>query len=148
MPQLSFATRFGDLTITEEEGALVSLDWGWARDVEETPLLATARDQVYAWCDGTRRRFDLPLRPQGTAFQQRVWAALLAIPYGETRTYGDLAKDLKTAPRAIGLGCGRNPLPILIPCHRVIASTGGLGGYSGDGGVETKKALLDLERKS
>ena len=87
-----------------------------------------------------------PLAPQGTTFQQKIWRTLLAIPWGQTRTYGDLARELGSSPRAIGGAVGRNPVSILIPCHRVIGADGGLTGYAG--GEDRKKYLLDLERRS
>ena len=147
MPQLSLYSPFGDLTLSETEGALVSLDWGRAPPEFQsaTELLDTARRQLDDYFDGSRRTFDLPIRPAGTAFQQRVWQLMLAIPAGATRTYGDLAAELGSAARAVGAACGANPLPIIIPCHRVLAAGGRLGGYSGDGGTETKAALLRLE---
>ena len=89
-------------------------------------------------------KIDLPMQPAGTAFQRRVWQAMLDIPYGHTRTYGELTESAGGVARAVGVACGANPIPILIPCHRVVAQNG-LGGYSGDGGVETKVALLRLE---
>ena len=88
----------------------------------------------------------LPLTPVGTAFQRSVWSAMRDIPFGEVQSYGDLAKRLRTAPRAVGSACGRNPLPILIPCHRVVGASGALTGYSGGDGLVTKKFLIDLER--
>ena len=147
MTQLSFHSPVGALTLTEEEGAIVALDWGQAPDdfIAETPLLNAARAQVDAYFDGRLRAFDLPLRPAGTAFQLRVWQAMAAIPYGQVRRYGDLAGQLATGARAIGTACGRNPIPIIVPCHRVIGAHGGLGGYSGQDGVETKRFLLGLE---
>lgn len=145
MPQLSLHSPLGDLTVSEEEEAIVSLDWGWGRDQENTPLLLKARDQLQAYFDGVLKAFDLPLKPPGTAFQQRVWADLQRIAYGKTVTYGAVAKALDTSARPVGTACGANPIPILIPCHRVVASNGGLVNYSGDGGVETKAALLRLE---
>lgn len=145
MPQLSLHTPLGELTVTEEDGALVSLDWGRGRDQEPTPLLVEARAQLHDWLDGARDGFDLPLAPRGTPFQRRVWDALLAIPRGEVRTYGDLARALGTAARAVGGAVGANPLPILIPCHRVVAGGGALGGYSGGEGESTKRHLLRLE---
>ena len=144
MPQLSLHSPFGDLTVSEENGAIVAVDWGWGRDQTETPLLLRARAELFAYFDGARRDFDLPLAPAGSPFRTRVWAALRAIPYGETRTYGDLAAALGSAPRAIGQANGANPIPILIPCHRVVAGNG-LGGYSGGDGPATKRALLALE---
>ena len=145
LPQLSFRTSLLDaLTLTEEEGAIVALDWGWGRDQDATPLLLEARRQVEAYLDGARRGFDLPLAPRGTGYRQRVWAALAAIPYGQTRTYGEIAAVAGGAARSVGGANGANPIPILIPCHRVVAS-GGLGGYSGGDGLETKRRLLQLE---
>ena len=144
MPQLSLHSPFGDLTVSEENGAIVAVDWGWGRDQTETPLLLRARAALFDYFDGARRDFDLPLAPAGSPFRTRVWAALRAIPYGETRTYGDLAAALGSAARAIGQANGANPIPILIPCHRVVAGNG-LGGYSGGDGAATKRALLALE---
>lgn len=145
MPQLSLHSPIGDLTLSEEDGHLVSLDWGWGCLQEPTPLLEAAKAQLEAYFDGTLRVFDLPLAPHGSAFQRRVWDAMLAIPYGEVRRYSELAAALGSAPRAVGTACGRNPLPIIIPCHRVVARSGGLGGYSGMDGIETKRSLLALE---
>ena len=145
MAQLSLHSPVGDLTLFEEAGQLVSLDWGWVVDQSETTLLLRARDQLHAYFDGALEVFDLQLAPPGTAFQQRVWRALMEIPWGRTRTYGELAAGLRSSARAVGGACGRNPIPIISPCHRVLAAGGSLGGYSGDGGLETKAALLRLE---
>jgi methylated-DNA-[protein]-cysteine S-methyltransferase len=113
--------------------------------VRDDAALAEARDQLEAWFAGERTSFDLPLRPGGTPFQQRVWAAVRAVPYGATSTYGALAAALATAPRAVGLANGRNPLSIVVPCHRLLGATGALTGYAG--GLERKHALLELERR-
>lgn len=145
MAFLSMHSPVGPLTLFTEDDALVAVDWGRAPDGRSTPLLAEARRQFDAYFDGRLRSFDLPLNPAGTAFQRRVWQAMQAIPYGETRTYGDIADAVGSAARAVGGACGRNPLPIVIPCHRVVAGGGRPGGYSGDGGVETKRILLTLE---
>ena len=144
MPQLSLHSPLGPLTVSETEDAIVALDWGWGRDQSPTPLLQRAIDILNEYFDGKAPAFDLAFRPKGTAFQQRVWQAMCAIPYGQTRTYGELAERAGGVARAVGMACGANPIPILIPCHRVVAQNG-LGGYSGDGGVETKVALLRLE---
>ena len=103
--------------------------------------------QLRAFFAGELERFDLPLRPEGTAFQQRVWAALQKIPYGTTISYGELARRLgnPAASRAVGLANGSNPIAIIIPCHRVIGSSGKLTGYGG--GLENKQWLLDFERR-
>jgi len=148
MPQLSLLTNFGDLTISEEDGAIVALDWGRGRDQQETPLLRRARDQLQAYFDGTCLTFDLPLAPHGSDFQKRVWAALCAIPPGETRSYADIARAIGSAPRAVGQANGANPIPIIIPCHRVVAADGSLGGYSGGDGPATKQYLLNLESRA
>ncbi len=145
MPQLSFHTPLGGLTLSEEDGAIVSLDWGFGRDQTPTPLLLRGRDQLHAYFDGALDRFDLPLAPAGTAYRQRVWQALLAIPYGQTASYGALASHVGGSARAVGGANGANPIPIIIPCHRVVASIG-LGGYSGGEGIETKSWLLALEQ--
>ncbi len=147
MPQLSLHSPIGDLTVSEENGAIVALDWGWGRDQTETPLLTRTRDALFAYFDRERTRFDLPLAPVGTPFQCRVWAALQTIPYGHTRSYAVLAATLGSVARAVGQANAANPIPILIPCHRVVAA-GGLGGYSGGDGAATKRALLDLEAAS
>lgn len=145
MPQLSLHSPVGDLTVSAEAGAIVALDWGWGRDQTETPLLIEARRQLHAYFDTKQAGFDLPLAPAASRFQERVRAALLAIPRGEMRTYGDMAQSLGSSPRAVGMGLARNPLPILVPCHRVVAASGRLGGYSGEGGADTKAQLLAME---
>lgn len=148
MPQLSLHTPLGEVTISEEDGAIVALDWGRGRDQDATPLLRQARDQLQDYFDGKRLSFDLSLAPEGSPFQKRVWAALCAIPAGETRSYADIARAIGSAPRAVGGANGANPIPLFIPCHRVIAADGSLGGYSGGDGPATKRYLLDLERRS
>lgn len=134
----------GRLTIGETDGAVVQIRWGEGGEGDRTPLLAEAARQLDAYFAGRLKCFDLPLRPAGSAFDQRVWAAMQQIAYGQTRRYGELAMEVGSAPRAIGGACGRNPIPIVIPCHRVLAS-GGLGGYSGGEGLATKRTLLALE---
>ena len=148
MPQLSLHTPLGEVTISEDGGAIVALDWGRGRDQEATPLLRQARDQLQEYFDAKRMSFDLPLAPVGSDFQKRVWAALCAIPLGETRSYADIGRAVGSAPRAVGGANGANPIPLFIPCHRVIAADGSLGGYSGGDGPATKRYLLDLESRA
>jgi methylated-DNA-[protein]-cysteine S-methyltransferase len=145
MPNLSLDSCFGPVTVCADEDALVAITWGWAQGGEATPLLSEAAEQLKAHFAGRLRRFSLPLRPPGSEFRQRVWSRLRAISYGETETYGALAQQLATSPRAVARACAANPLPIVIPCHRVIAARGRLGGYSGGDGLATKAALLALE---
>jgi len=145
VPQLSLHTPIGDLTVSEDDGCIVALDWGWGRDQTETPLLRESTDRLQAYFDGVAVDFtDLPMRPAGTTYRQRVWAELRRIPRGQTRTYLDIARAIGGSPRSVGQANGANPVPILIPCHRVVAVTG-LGGYSGEGGLEAKRHLLELE---
>ncbi|MEX0583970.1 MAG: methylated-DNA--[protein]-cysteine S-methyltransferase [Sneathiella sp.] len=148
MPQLSLHSPVGDLTVTEEDGIIISLDWGWVPTEWQsaTPLLDRAVDQLNRYFDGEIGDFDLPLTPPGTEFQKKVWAEMLKIPAGKTKSYGEIAKILKSAAQPVGTACGANPIPIIIPCHRVLAAGGRMGGYSGLGGLETKTALLRLEK--
>lgn len=144
MPQLSLHTPIGDVTVSEEDGVIVSVDWGWGRDQTETPLLRRACNQLHDYFDGTRTAFDLPLAPVGTPYRRRVWQALCDIPYGQTRSYAAIARVAGGSARSVGQANGRNPVPIIIPCHRVVATTH-LGGYSGGEGLATKRFLLTLE---
>ena len=132
------------MTLTEKDGAIVRAEWE-SGGADDTPLLRKAAAQLVAYFDDPAQGFDLPLKVEASEFQQRVCDAMLAIPLGETRTYGDLSKDLGVPAQAIGQGCGGNPIPVIIPCHRVLGANG-LGGFSGLGGVETKVWLLKHER--
>lgn len=144
MPALSVDTQFGALTLTEEDGALVAVDWATVARPDATALLKEAAAQVRAYDAGELEQFDLPLSIRGSAFQVAVCEAMLAIPFGHTRTYGEIAQDLNARAQAVGGACGGNPIPVIIPCHRVMGARG-LTGFSGKGGVETKVALLRHE---
>ncbi len=135
----------GPLTLQEKSAAIVSLGWGRTSDVEPSPVLIEAKNQLDAYFDGRLKVFDLPLAPPGTAFQIAVWTLMEGIPYGQTRTYGAMALDLKTGPRAVGGASGANPIPIFIPCHRLVGAGRRMCGYSGGAGIATKQALLRLE---
>jgi methylated-DNA-[protein]-cysteine S-methyltransferase len=117
-------------------------DWQLDPDL---PVFERTRTQLDEYFSGTRREFDVPIRPMGTEFQRRVWEVLLRIPYGVTTTYGAMARDLgqPTAMRAVGAANGRNPISIIVPCHRAIGADGTLTGYAG--GLYRKRALLELE---
>ena len=145
MTHASMTSPLGQLTLFAEEGAIVAVEWGRAGGGGSSPLLDEARNQLNAYFDGRLEVFDLPLAPAGTQFQRSVWGRLLTIPFGAVRTYGDVAGALASAPRAVGGACGRNPIPIIIPCHRVVGQRGRMTGYSGGGGIATKKTLLRLE---
>ena len=152
MPVLNVPSAVGPLTLVEQDGALVRLGWGDTPDDlpggSPTPLLAEAARQLAAYFDRKLTDFDLPLGPPGSDYQKRVWQTMNEIPYGETWTYGELASRADTVPRAIGGACGANPIPVILPCHRVVAANGGAGGYSGKGGLRTKSVLLDIENRT
>lgn len=133
---------FGTITLTERSGVLVQLAWG-ADPGEGSALLSEAADQLRAYFAGKLQRFELPL-DWGQGLHRAVRLAMAGVPYGETRTYGDLARIIGAPAQAVGQACGANPLPILIPCHRV-TGTGWFGGFSALGGVKTKAALLRHE---
>lgn len=137
-------TPTGPVTLTEEDGVITRLRWG-GKAGDSSELLNRAGAQIQAYFANATAEFDLPLSIGGSDFQRAACAAMQAIPVGETRTYGDLARDLGVPPQAVGQACGANPVPIIVPCHRVLATTG-LGGFSGAGGIETKIALLRHER--
>ncbi len=143
MATLTTNSPLGPLTLTEGNGAITHLDWG-GNGTDQTPLLTQAIGQLEEYFNGERTEFTLPLSPKATASQQRFLDALIAIPYGETRTYGEMAKTLGISAQAAGQSCGANPIAILIPCHRV-TGTGNLGGFSAPDGIEKKVALLKLE---
>ncbi|NDJ91543.1 methylated-DNA--[protein]-cysteine S-methyltransferase [Mycolicibacter kumamotonensis] len=144
----------GPLTLAGKDGKLSHLlmldhshapdQTGWRRDDTAFPDVV---EQLAAYFAGDLTEFDLTYHMAGTEFQRRVWTALLTIPYGQTRSYGQLAMQIgaPTASRAVGLANGRNPISIIVPCHRVIGSNGSLTGYGG--GIDRKRALLDLERQ-
>ncbi len=147
-----YETLIGLVGIAEKDGSITNVFFGRTVqpdlfEVAETELLASAARQLSEYLLGERRAFDLPLAPEGTAFEQTVWDALRGIPYGETRTYGQIAGVIgrPTASRAVGRANGRNPVSIFIPCHRVIGAGGESVGYAG--GVELKLWLLALEEK-
>ena len=145
MSTRTIETPIGPLTLQADEAAVTAIRFGADGAQDASPLLDAAEAQLREYFAGARRTFDLPLAPHGTAFQQRVWTALRAIPYGETRTYGELAAAIGSpnASRAVGMANHRNPIPIIIPCHRVIGANGTLTGYAG--GLEIKRRLLALE---
>ncbi|BBK34699.1 methylated-DNA-[protein]-cysteine S-methyltransferase [Stella humosa] len=140
----SVDTPVGRFTIAEAEGAVVAAGWRGPGGDARSPLLDAAAGQLAAYFDRRLQDFDLPLMPAGTAFERAVWQGMCAIPYGQTRTYADLAKVAGGVARAVGQACGSNPIPIFIPCHRITGSHG-LGGFSGGEGRMTKRRLLGLE---
>jgi methylated-DNA-[protein]-cysteine S-methyltransferase len=142
---MSVDTPVGVLSLVERDGAIVAVHWGKAKQETETPLLAAAKAQLDGYFFCGLKNFELPLAPSGTDFDRQVWRAMLEIPWGRTKTYGEIAAALGGTARNVGTACGRNPIPIIIPCHRVVGADGAMIGYSGGAGVESKVALLALE---
>lgn len=150
---ITMASPVGVLTLLASERGLAAVLWGEETRVRigprradpDNPVLAEARRQLDAYFSGQRTAFDLPLDPEGTPFQQRVWQALRDIPFGETRSYGAIARAIgqPNAVRAVGAANGRNPISIVVPCHRVIGSDGSMTGFGG--GIANKRWLLAHE---
>ena len=145
----------GPLTITATKKAVTAIRFGTqvpegstpCTGAEATPLLRKAAEEIGDYFAGSRRKFTLPLAPEGTPFQQKVWEALRTIPYGETRTYKQIAIQIghNQSFRAVGMASNRNPIAIVVPCHRVIGYDGKLTGYAG--GLDIKEQLLELEKR-
>lgn len=142
LQQMVYHSPLGAVAVAEAGGMITGLSWS-GRTTQVSPLLREACAQLDAYFAGNLQDFDLPL-DMGQGFQGQVRRAMAAIPFGQTRTYGDLAREIGVPAQAIGQACGANPIPILIPCHRVLAATG-LGGFSAKGGVDSKVFLLRLE---
>ena len=145
--QYSYETMLGSVTLVEEDGALLAISThrSWEGIVQETPLIKEAYRQLNEYLQGNRKTFHLPLRMKGTDFQVNVWKALCDIPYGETRSYKQIAEAIGNpkAVRAVGMANNKNPLLVVVPCHRVIGANGKLVGYAA--GIEKKEFLLKLE---
>ena len=142
-------TPVGRLALEADDEAMTAVRWASPGELSRAgkpgAILREAARQLERYFKGRLRRFDLPLEAHGTEHHKRVWAMMSEIPYGETATYGGMAMALGSGARAVGTACGRNPLPIVVPCHRVLAAGGKQGGYSGGQGLPTKRRLLALE---
>ena len=146
--RFTYETVLGDVTLVEEDGALLAISLKSIKEGTEleTTIIKEAHRQITEYLKGERKVFDLPIRLRGTDFQQQVWTALLDIPYGETRSYKQIAEAIGNPKgmRAVGMANNRNPLLIVVPCHRVIGANGSMVGYGE--GVEMKEFLLRLEK--
>ncbi|HYC65615.1 MAG TPA: methylated-DNA--[protein]-cysteine S-methyltransferase [Reyranellaceae bacterium] len=145
-------TPIGRLALEAEGDRLVGTWWASpgeraskANPAKPAPVLREAARQVDRYFRRKLKRFDLPIEMRGTEHQKRVWSMMREIPFGGIATYGGIAAAISSAPRAVGTACGRNPLPVIVPCHRVLGSGGTIGGYSGGRGLATKRDLLALE---
>jgi methylated-DNA-[protein]-cysteine S-methyltransferase len=142
-------TPVGRLAVEADQDAVTSVRWAGdgesAHDTSTNQVLDEALRQLDRYFAGRLRHFELPLAARGTDFQKRVWKLMCDIPFGGTATYGGMAIALGSGPRAVGMACGRNPIPIIVPCHRVLGSGGKEGGFSGGKGLPTKRQLLAIE---
>ena len=146
MNDLFMKTPFTGLKIICSDDALLEIDFvnhGHQSKQKASKLMARVQQQIEQYCQSKRQQFDVPLQPRGTEFQQKVWQAMLDIPYGQVRTYGDIAHQLKSSPRAVGNACRANPIPLIIPCHRVVAASG-IGGYAGAKCLQEKSGSQNL----
>lgn len=144
MTERSFHTPVGPICVVETAGVITSLQWREGGSAE-TPVLRQAETEIRAYFEGRLSRFTLPLEVKGNAFQKAVCREIAMIAFGETRTYGEIGKSLGVAAQPVGRACGANPIPLVIPCHRVMGAGGKLTGFSGGAGIETKVALLRHE---
>ena len=146
----TFCSPIGIVRLTEEDGGIARIELTDTEDAHvsttPTPLLHEAEQQIMAYLEGKRQQLDFPIRMMGTPFQQRVWHALQQIPYGTTRTYGEIATSIGNprASRAVGMACNKNPLLLIVPCHRVVGANGKLTGFAY--GTDAKQWLLELEK--
>ena len=145
----SLSSPVGRLALEADGETLTGVRWASAGEratnVRPSPILKEASRQLERYFARKLKAFDLPLAARGTDFQKRVWKMMREIPYGETATYGGMAMALGSGPRPVGMACARNPIPIIVPCHRVLGSGGKEGGFSGGKGLPTKRQLLALE---
>ena len=154
MNSISFESPLGKICILEEGGYITRLRWGLQlvqsddydeEDQGQSDVLNEAVKQLQSYFAGDLTEFDLPIAPKGNGFQSDVWRIMQSIPLGETLTYGDVAKKLDAAAQPVGQACGNNPIPIIIPCHRILGASN-LGGFSAEGGIEDKVWLLKHEK--
>ena len=142
---LSFKTVFGWITITEDNCKLLSVKFGKKKNFGKSNHLNKVKKQIIDYSFGKLKKFNISILVEGSSLQKRIWKELKKIPYGKTKSYGEIAKKLNTSPRYVGNVCGKNDHLLIIPCHRVVRSDGSLGGFSGLGGINLKKKLILME---
>ena len=143
---LSFDTSLGWITLSEENNLINSVKFGKKKNRGKSLVLIKLKKKILEFTKGKRKKFSVKLNIEGSILQKKIWKQLSNISYGATKTYGDIAKTLRTSPRYVGNVCGQNDHLLVIPCHRVVRSDGALGGFSGLGGIKLKKKLLQLEK--
>ena len=146
MNTLSFNSSIGWIAISEENNLITSIKFGKKKNRGKSQVLTKLKKQILEFIIGKRTQFSIKLHLEGSILQKKIWKQLSKIDYGTTKTYGDIARLLKTSPRYVGNVCGQNNHLIVIPCHRVVRSDGTLGGFSGLGGIKLKQKILNLEK--
>ena len=144
---LSFSSSIGWITISEENDLVTSIKFGKNKNKGKNIVLIKLKKQILEFIRGKRKKFSIKLHISGSLLQKKIWKQLSSIRYGKTKTYGEIARVLRTSPRYVGNVCGQNNHLLIVPCHRVVRSDGSLGGFSGLGGIKLKMKLLNLERK-
>lgn len=149
MGQSSITTPVGTLTLSSNGRAITRVTWFRAGDdvgnADSDPILEAAKAEIDQYFSGRLTEFQTPVHLEGSPLQLSVWQAMRTIPFGQVLTYGDVAKAVGSEPQAVGTACGQNPIPVIVPCHRIVGAGGKLTGFSGGNGIETKAYLLDLE---
>ena len=143
---LSFNSSIGWITISEEKNLVTSVKFGKNKNKGKSIVLLRLKKQILEFIKGKRKKFSIKLHISGSSLQKKIWKQLSSIRYGNTKTYGEIARVLSTSPRYVGNVCGQNNHLLIIPCHRVVRSDGTLGGFSGLGGIKLKQKLLKLEQ--
>jgi len=143
--ELSFKTNFGWINVKEVNEQLISIRFGKKINKGKSKNLIKVKNQIQKYTNGRLKKFNLDIFLQGTNFQKKIWRELQRIPYGKTKSYGQIAKKFNTSPRFVGNVCGLNKYLLVVPCHRVVRSDGTLGGFSSLGGIKLKKRLIQLE---
>ena len=142
---ISFNTNFGWISAIEENGKITEIKFLKTKNVGKSLILKKLKKMINKYFSKQETSFNLPLEIKGSLLQKKIWKELIKIPYGKTKSYGDIAKIVKTSPRYVGNVCGQNKHLLVVPCHRVIRTDGSLGGFSSPGGLGIKKRLLSLE---
>mgnify|MGYP001485158544 FL=1 len=143
--ELSFKTNFGWINVKEVNEQLISIRFGKKINKGKSKNLIKVKNQIQKYTNGRLKKFNLDIFLQGTNFQKKIWRELQRIPYGKTKSYGQIAKKFNTSPRFVGNVCGLNKHLLVVPCHRVVRSNGTLGGFSSLGGIKLKQRLIKLE---
>ena len=143
---ISFYTKFGWISAIEENGKITEIKFLKTKNVGKSLILKKLKKMINKYFSKQKTSFNLPLEINGSLLQKKIWKELIKIPYGKTKSYGDIAKIVKTSPRYVGNVCGQNKHLLVVPCHRVIRTDGSLGGFSSSGGLGLKKRLLNLEQ--